>query len=255
MQMVKVSVITAVLNGCYHIEKALDSVYEQTYPAVEHVVIDGVSVDGTVDILKKCQDRLGFFISEPDSGIFNAMNKGVKASTGDIVFFLNADDRFCDPQVIDEIVAFFKRNPGLDIVYGNIVWDLSGEMFQEKQPSLITRELLARRTVFHQSVFAKREIFESIGGFSEHYKVVGDYEWMLRAFLKHRLKYAYYDRDIAVVSTSGVSNVTKWEKERVRAMKGYFNYYEILRYRIIPMKKNSTHRLLKKIFHTSTKYN
>ena len=246
--MKKMSIITAVLNGREYIERALDSVYGQSYPAVEHVVIDGGSVDGTVDILKKHHDRLGFFVSEPDTGIYNAMNKGIRAATGDILFFLNADDQLCDPYVIDEVVLFFDQNPSLDIVYGNIVWDLGEQMFQEKQPSVITRELLARRTVFHQTVFAKKKVFESIGGFSEHYKVVGDYEWFLRVFLKHRFTYAYYDRDMAIVSTNGISNFTKWENERLSAMKRYFNYYEILRYRIIPMKKKSAYRILKTFF-------
>lgn len=243
--MIKVSVITVVFNCCQHIERALRSVSGQTYSAVEHVVIDGGSDDGTVDILQKYQDRLGIFVSEPDRGIFDAMNKGIKAATGDVLFFLNADDQFCDPQVIADIVTSFERNPDADIVYGNIVWDLSGEMFQEKQPVFITKELLARRTVFHQSLFAKRDAFGTIGYFRKSYKVVGDYEWMLRAFLAYRLNYAYCDRDIAIVSTEGISNSTKWENERLRAMKGYFNYYEILKYRVIPMRIKSVYRLLK----------
>jgi len=246
--MEKVSIVTVSLNAAAYIETAIKSVRAQTYPHVEHVMIDGGSTDGTLDIINTYRDGIGYFISEPDSGLYNAMNKGITAATGDILFFLNADDRFCDGRVVEEVASVFNHKPDLDIVYGNVIWNISGKMIQTKQPPTITREFLASRTVFHQTVFARKGVFEATGGFSEHYKVVSDYEWMLKVFLRDRRNYFYYDRDIAVVGTEGRSNVTNWEKERIDVMKKHFVFHEILRYRILPKKKKSVRRAMNRLY-------
>jgi len=247
--MEKVSIVTVSLNAAAYIETAIKSVRAQTYPHIEHVMIDGGSTDGTLDIINTYRDGIGYFVSEPDSGLYNAMNKGITAATGDILFFLNADDRFCDDNVIEDVVSVFNRNPDLDIVYGNLIWDWSGKMVRRKQPSTITREFLARTTVLHQTIFVRRKVFGVTGGFSEHHKVVSDYEWVLKVFLRDSCNYLYYDRDIVVMATEGLSwTTTDWEKERIDVMKGYFGFYEILRYRILPMKKKAIRKAINRYY-------
>lgn len=233
----RVSIITASLNAAAHIETAIGSVSAQTYPHIEHVIIDGGSTDGTLDILESHGNRIGYFISEPDRGIYNAMNKGIEAATGDILYFLNADDRFCDDRVIEDVVMVFARAPDLEVLYGNLVWDVSGKVVTKRQPAVVTRESIAAATILHQTVFARRHVFEATEGFSEQYRVVSDYEWMLKVFLRDKRRYQYYDRDIAVMGTKGLSwTTTDWEKDRIEVMKDYFTPYEIIKYRVWPMK-------------------
>lgn len=236
---IKISIITVSLNAVAYIETALQSVHAQTYPCLEHVVIDGGSTDGTLEVVDQYRDRLAYFMSEPDRGIYHAMNKGIKIATGDVLFFLNADDRFADRQVVADVVSVFSQNADLEIVYGNLLREFSGNIVQRKQPSTITREYLAGRTILHQTVFARREVFDTTSGFSEHYRVVSDYEWALKVFLRDRRNYLYYDRDIAVMDTRGRSWTTKWENERLRVMMKYFGPYEIFKCRVWPRQKNS----------------
>jgi glycosyltransferase involved in cell wall biosynthesis len=244
----KISIITASLNAAPHIESAIESVAGQSYPRIEHVIIDGGSTDGTLQIIERHRDSVGYLVSEPDSGIYNAMNKGIKAASGDILFFLNADDRLCDDRVVADVMSVFNASPELEVVYGNLLWDLSGKMVRKRQPSSITRASLAGATILHQTVFAKRHVFEATGGFSEEYKVVSDYDWMMKVFIRDRCKYRYYDRDIAVMGTRGLSwTSTDWERERIQAMRAYFTTWEILRYRVWPRRMQRAKKVLRRV--------
>ena len=233
----KVSIITACLNAAAHIETALESVRDQTYPDIEHVIIDGGSTDGTLDIVQRYRDSVGYFVSEPDRGVYHAMNKGIQAATGDILFFLGADDRFVDERVVGDTAVVFDRQPDLKIAYGDIIWQLPNRQYRRQQPATITREYLGTTTVIHQTVFARREVFAITGGFSERYRIISDYEWMVKVFLRDRHLYAHFDRDIAIMGTGGISWTTKWEWERIHVMLKYFGLREILKYRIWPRQK------------------
>jgi glycosyltransferase involved in cell wall biosynthesis len=243
MSGIKLSVITASLNAAPHIERSIQSVAAQTYPDIEHVIIDGGSTDGTLEIVDRYRDRIGYFVSEPDRGIYNAMNKGIEAASGDVLFFLNADDQFCDEHVVEDIMSAFSADLDLEVIYGNLVWDVSGNLVRKTQPSTITRASLAAATILHQTVFARRHVFDATNGFSEEYKVVSDYDWMMKVFVRDRRKYRHCDRDIAVMGTQGLSwTSTDWENERIQAMRAYFTTWEIQRYRVWPRR---IHRALK----------
>ena len=247
----RISIITASLNAAAHIERAIQSVAAQTYPHIEHVIIDGGSTDGTLQIIERHRDSRGYFVSEPDRGIYSAMNKGIKAATGDVFFFLNADDCLCDEQVVEDVTSVFDAAPDLEVVYGNLVWDLSGKMVRKKQPSTITRASLAAATILHQTVFARKHVFDATDGFSERYKVVSDYDWMMKVFIRDGRKYRYYDRDIAVMGTQGLSwTSADWEDERIQAMRAYFTTWEILRYRVWPRRLQRAIDALSRVRHS-----
>jgi len=245
--MEKVSIITVCLNAAKHIENALKSVVDQTYPEIEHVVIDGGSTDGTLEVIRRYRTDLGYFLSEPDRGIYHAMNKGVRAATGDILFFLNADDRFVDNQVVADVCSVFSHHPQIQIIYGNLIWELSGNCARHVQPPQVTRKYLAQRSILHQTVFARKRAFVITGNYSEYYRIVSDYEWMVKAFLRDRHEYLYYDRDVAIMGTSGLSWTTTWETERIYVMMKYFSPYEILKYRIWPKQRTAVEKRTKKL--------
>jgi len=232
----RVSVITVCLNAASCIEAALKSVRDQSYADIEHIVIDGGSTDGTVDIIKRYADGLAYFVSESDRGLYDAMNKGIKASRGDVLYFLNADDVFADEKVVEDVAAAFVSNPEAGIIFGNLIFTDGVKRSVKTQRFDDIRERLLRNHVQHQTLFARASVFELTGGFSEEYRIVSDYDWEIRAFLVHGCAYVYIDRDIAVMSTQGLSATTDFEPERRKVMKKYFTDAEILKYRSIPLK-------------------
>ena len=230
----KFSIITVTLNSASCIEKNITSVLSQSYPNTEHIIIDGGSSDGTVDIINNNRNDIAYFISEPDKGIYNAMNKGIKAATGDILFFLNSDDRFADNDVLADVADVFNKKPDTDIVFGNQIFKCMETKIFREQPPVVSRIDLAKKTIFHQSLFAKNKLFAITSGFSEENKVVSDYEWMIKVFLINKCSYLHIDRSISIVSAEGLSSVTDFESERIKVMKKYFSNYEVFRYRVIP---------------------
>jgi len=234
MGQMTVSVVTVCLNAARDIERSMRSVLEQTHPDIDYVVVDGGSTDGTTGIVEKHRPRIASFISEADRGLYHAMNKGVARARGDVVFFLNADDYLIDSQVLSDITAAFADGSAPDIVYGDLCWDIRGERVPCRQPDMVTRRFLAARTILHQSLFVKRNLFDLIGPFAEDLKVVGDYEWLLRASRTPALRWRHLRRDVSVMNTGGVSWQSNWEAERLRVMRRYFRPDEILFYRTIP---------------------
>src|SRR5690606_1294702 len=114
--------ITVVFNNDKTIEEAIQSVLSQTYSNIEYVIIDGGSTDNTVPIIKQYENKLGYFSSEPDKGLYDAMNKGISKCTGDIIAILNSDDLYQDADVIACVMAYFNNDPALDLVYGDLVY-------------------------------------------------------------------------------------------------------------------------------------
>jgi hypothetical protein len=239
--MKKLSVVTVSLNAERFIERAVLSVRSQTYPHIEHVVIDGGSTDGTLGVIEKYRDGLAYFVSEPDGGLYDAMNKGVRASTGDVVFFLNADDYFSDGRVCADAMAVFNRDPAVEVVFGDQVFDLgSGKTAVKDQSAPQTRERLARTTIQHQTLFASRRLFDQVGLFTVGYRVVSDYEWILKVFVGRGCRHRHIARPITVMATGGLSWKHDFEGERTEVMRKFYSRGEILRHRVLPMK---LHRL------------
>jgi len=242
----KFTIITVCMNSAKHIEKCVNSVTEQNYPHIEYIIIDGASTDGTIDIIKKHQKNIDHFISEPDDGLYQAMNKGIDLSTGDILFFLNSDDYFYDKNVVSDVEKYFHKNPKLNLIYGDQTLDDGKKIFTVKQPNIIRKRRLARKTLHHQTIFARKLFFNDDLHFSEHYKVVSDYEWILKVFLNLKANYKHINRKISVMSMHGISSTYDYESERIEVMQKFFTKNEIFLYRSIQNFSRTTYHNIKK---------
>ena len=177
-----VSVITVSYNAAKTVGATLDSVRAQTWRPLESVGVDGGSDDGTRDIVARYADIAGSVVSEPDRGIYDAMNKGIALARGEILHFLNADDRFVDERVIADVAQLFAADPGLDLVYGDAVYLTPDGPFLRSYGRVTARNLIYG-DLCHQVVFARKRVFDRFGNFNLDYRINADYDWMLRVFL------------------------------------------------------------------------
>jgi glycosyltransferase involved in cell wall biosynthesis len=205
---VKISIITPTFNSNATVQDTLESVLNQTYKEIEHIIIDGASKDNTLEIVKRFP-HVSKFISEPDKGIYDAMNKGIDLAKGDLIGILNSDDIFIDNEIISKIVHEFKTR-NIDALYGNISY------FSTEKPSTIARYWQSKpyySTFFddgnvppHPALFVKKSVYNAIGKYKIHYKIAADYEFMLRMLKIHDFKSYFMDETIVKMRLGGVSN-------------------------------------------------
>lgn len=195
-----VSIVTIVMNGEKHIERTIKSVIGQTYSNIEYIIIDGGSTDNTLEIIKKYEDHIAYWISEKDKGISDAFNKGVKACTGELVGIINADDWY-EPETIEKVVAHFEEG---DIFYGNNQYwkGESKDYLFKANHHYLDREM----TVNHPAVFVKKELYDKHGLFNLDFKCAMDYELLLR-FYTAGAKFVYLDELLTNMQSEGVSDV------------------------------------------------
>lgn len=204
----KVSVVTPVLNEV-RVGRALDSVFGQRYDGeIESIVIDGNSTDGTHEVLARYQDRVSAYVSEPDAGIYDGMNKGIARATGDIVAILNADDRYADDQVLRDVADAFERHPDVDVCYGNIAY--------ASDDGAVTRYWRVgrnRRLKWHfgwrpphPAFFVRRSVYERYGTFVLDMPIAADYELQLRLLVQHRLRSLHIDRVLVHMAPGGATH-------------------------------------------------
>lgn len=224
----KISIITVVYNNEATIQQAIESVLTQSYPNIEYVIIDGQSKDHTVSIIEGYKNRLGYFISEPDKGLYDAMNKGIQAATGDVIGILNSDDLYQDSTVLSDIIDQFESDPELDIVYGNLVYVKKDAVHQVvrnwKSKDYYASFFDDGNVPPHPSLFLKREVYEKVGFFDLEFKLAADYEFMFRLFKKYDFKSKYINRLIVKMRLGGetnksIQNIINQNKEILRAWK------------------------------------
>jgi glycosyltransferase involved in cell wall biosynthesis len=204
----KISVITVCYNSARTLERSLRSVAEQDWPAVEHIVIDGASIDGTREILERFRSHLACLVSEPDDGIYDAMNKGLAYANGDIVCFLNSDDHYASANVLS-LVASQMQEYKLDALMGDV------SFFHERDPSRMVRRYRSGRfhpgrlawgwMPAHPALFLRKEVVQRVGLFKTHYRIAGDFEFIVRAFHGHELCYRHFPEVLVYMQTGGVS--------------------------------------------------
>jgi len=214
----KVSIITVVYNGVQYIEQTIQSVIAQDYTNIEFIIIDGGSNDGTLDIIKKYKDNIAHWVSEKDSGIYNAMNKGLKIASGEIIAILNADDYYPSNTILNVVNHFNKTKA--DIVYGNLTKFRSidaKEYFVEISPDITIMQ--KRMGVFHPATFVKKEVYQEVGGFNEKYKLSADYDFMLKVY-NQQYDFQYLNKSLAYFRIGGASNTNcNSYKEGIKILK------------------------------------
>lgn len=187
-----ISVITVCLNSKNLLENTILSVINQTYKYFEYIIIDGGSSDGTIDIIKKYDKYISYWVSENDNGIYDAMNKGIINSTGEIINFLNSGDYFYNNNILSLVSLEFFNHNDAGIVYG-----LAENFFLQHNLKYISGSKILENTLWkempicHQSMFIKKEVYTKIGLLSTEFKIAGDYEFLLRFFAKkdvHKFK-------------------------------------------------------------------
>lgn len=182
-----ISVVVATFNAAATLDRCIKSVSGQTYRRIELIVIDGDSQDGTVEILKRNSEKIAYWVSEPDRGIYNAWNKALKVAQGDWVYFLGADDYFADEHALARVAPYLKiESTGARVVYGRVNLVRKDGSVIATFGSPWNRKLFFQlMTLPHQGVFHHRSLFEEHGGFNEEFRIAGDYEWLLRELKSH----------------------------------------------------------------------
>jgi glycosyltransferase involved in cell wall biosynthesis len=207
----KVSIITVCFNSASTIENTLLSIKRQTYTDIEHIVIDGGSTDGTLNIISRYQNHITTFVSEPDLGIYDAMNKGLALATGEIVAFLNADDTYVDINIV-AIVAKMIDAEQLDALFGDVIF------FHPNNPDRIIRRYSSAKFTpkriacgwmpAHPTLFLRRSVIQQVGFFRNDYQIAGDFEYIVRLFWLRKLKYLYLPEIMVRMQMGGIS--TRW---------------------------------------------
>ena len=237
----KISVITVVFNAAKTLQATIDSVFAQTNKNHELIIIDGGSTDGSLEILKNKRAENLFWTSEPDEGIYDAMNKGIKKATGEWIIFLGADDKFYDQKVLENV--FSKSNyEDVDFIYGNV----KSEAYKGLYDGEFDYEKLLKKNISHQSIFYRNNIFDKIGSYNLKYKTHADWDFNLRCFENNELQVKYVDTIIAEFGKGGLSsnydipflresllprklNFLKANKQSIKPIKNYDEWWRFVR--------------------------
>jgi len=207
----KASIITVCLNADKYIEQAILSVLGQTYENIEYIIVDGKSTDRTPEIINKYKNRINRVIAEKDHGLYDAMNKGVIKATGDIIYFLNADDRFCDDRVVEDVAREFRGNNALGLILGKVQLVNAPEGFVMPQKNSWRTIFSRKRDVIlfqicHQRMFCRKILFDKVGFFNLRYRILADYDWFLKAVYQQSIPIKYLERDVAFYNILGKSH-------------------------------------------------
>lgn len=234
--MMKISIITATFNSGQTVHDTIKSVLNQTYEDIEYIIKDGSSKDNTLDICREYESKFGGrmkIISEPDRGIYDAMNKGLDASTGDVVGILNSDDFFTSNDVIAQVADAFESDESIDAVYGDIhfVKDENLKKCTRYYSSKGFRPWLLRFGFMpaHPSFYCKKEVFEKYGLYDLQYRTSSDFEMMVRLLGKQKIKTKYLPLDFVTMraggeSTAGLASKKKVNNDIERSLKAHGIY-------------------------------
>lgn len=223
----KISVITICYNSAHSIGDAIQSVLAQTYPNVEYIVVDGKSKDTTVEVIKSFESGISKFVSEPDKGIYDALNKGIKMATGDVIGFMHSDDLYANNEILTKVAALFEKEK-TDSVYGDLEYvykdDTSKVLRYWKSGTFSISKLRMGWMPPHPTFYVRREVYEKYGLFNINLKISADYDTMLRFLGKHRITTAYLPEVMVRMRVGGASNrslknIIRKSKEDYQAIK------------------------------------
>ena len=225
-KLIKISVITAVYNRKETISRALLSIKKQSYSNIEVIVVDGNSSDGTQDIVRSVLGSDDCFITEPDEGIYDALNKGIQAATGDVICFLHSDDFYESENSLLTIAQVFKNDVDVDVVYGDVSFfsqNNTNRVVRVYRSTKLTKGNLSwGKMPAHPAIFIRKDVYSVLGLFKTHYQIAADYEFLCRMMTSMSIK-SVYVRGVIVrmqvggISTSGLRSTILLNKEVLRA--------------------------------------
>lgn len=228
-----VSVICAVFNGGATIEESIKSVINQTYSNIEYVIIDGGSKDNTLDIINKYEHKIAYFVSEPDKGIYDAMNKGIQAARGEWLFFLGCDDYVHDENVFHNIFKNTTLVSFNDIVYGDVLLQHANRRYDGEYNS----QKVMWQNICHQSIFYNKSVFKKFGLFSLEFPMLADWEFNIRWFSDKQIRRKYVDLVITIYNECGSSGKTGDPKFHAAYYKLLFHNFTLKEYFLFSLKK------------------
>ncbi len=205
----KVTIITVTFNSAKFLRDCIDSVVNQSYQNIEHILIDAASTDGTIDIIKEYEHKIARWVTEKDNGMYDAINKGMNMATGDVIGILNSDDMLASKDVIDSIVKCFEENK-VDSLYGDLVY-----VDQQNTKKVIRywKGFSYKRYRFtygwmpaHPTFYFRRDLLHELGGYESHYFTAADYEFMARYLYRYRISSIYLPMLIVKMRVGGQSN-------------------------------------------------
>ncbi|UAY50668.1 glycosyltransferase family 2 protein [Ferruginibacter albus] len=207
----KVTIITVTYNASKYLDDCINSVIRQDYNDIEHIVIDGCSKDNTIDIIKKYESHIAKWISEKDNGMYDAINKGMKMATGEVIGILNSDDVLASEDVITKIAETFKTSK-VDCVYGDLTYvdpQNTDKILRFWKGGKYNRNrFLYGWMPAHPTFYIRKEVVEKYGGYESHYFTAADYEFMARYLYRHRISAFYLEKLIVRMRTGGISNAS-----------------------------------------------
>ena len=227
----KISLITVTYNSSKTLKTTLESILNQLHTDYEYIVVDGASKDNTVALLKEYEPKFKNnikWISEPDKGLYDAMNKGIRMATGDVIGILNSDDFFTSNDILRQVSEALEKNKNLDAVYGDIHFvnpDNLEKCIRYYSSKVFKRGLM--RLGFmpaHPSFYMRKACFEKYGLYKTDYKIAADFEYLLRVIFKHKIRTQYIPVDMVTMrtggaSTSGLKSHMKIMKEHLKAFR------------------------------------
>lgn len=229
----KVSIITSCFNRKATIAASIESVLAQTYDDIEYIVVDAASNDGTVDIINNYKDHIASFSSEPDSGIYEGLNKGIRRATGDIVGILHSDDIFYATDTVARVVEEFERTEA-EFVYGN------GIFVKANDDNYVMRDWISGGYVrdaipkgwlpLHTTCFVRREVFQRVGYYDQSYRISADTDWLIRCLYVNSLRVAYLDQYIVRMRMGGASTSFSLTKKKWQEDLSIYSKYGIGRF-------------------------
>jgi len=213
----KISIITVVYNNQAFIADCIRSVQDQTYPQVEHIVIDGGSTDGTQKEIETFKDGLAYYKSEKDEGLYDGLNKGIRQATGDIIGILHSDDLFYDPDTLQKIIKKFQ-DTNADIVYAK------GQYVEKINSQIVKRIYTARQfrkyyipfgwIPLHTTIYVRKEVFDKYGLYKTSYRIASDYDISLRWFVNAAIKKVYLNEWVVKMRLGGKSTTASLQKKK-----------------------------------------
>lgn len=236
----KLSIITINFNDHLGLDKTIQSVINQTFRDFEYIVIDGASTDGSVDVIKKYADKLTHWVSEPDTGIYNAMNKGTRMAQGEYCLYLNSGDFLAADDVLEKAFSYDFVE---DIVSGNLILFDNKKEFMQKPPLDISLFTFTNGSLPHPSTFIKRDILIKLGGYNESYKLISDWCFFLDSLIAHNCSYRTIDMVISRYNCFGLS-VTKGHIEAQASLDYIKEQFPRIYDDYIPYKDESVYNVL-----------